>query len=74
MDDPAFRSAFAGSPIKRIGRDRMVRNALYAVGNQGIIALRGVVRALCADPDEGVSDAARWALETLDQTPVSRDV
>ena len=74
MDDPAFRSAFAGSPIKRIGRDRMVRNALYAVGNQGIIALRGVVRALCADPDEGVSDAARWALEKLDKTPVSRDV
>ncbi|WP_376876267.1 tRNA epoxyqueuosine(34) reductase QueG [Albirhodobacter sp. R86504] len=62
MDDPAFREAFAGSPIKRIGRDRMVRNALYAVGNQRIVSLTAHVRALTHDPDDGVSDAARWAL------------
>ena len=65
MDDGAFRAAFAGSPIKRIGRDRMVRNALYAVGNQRIGVLRGAVEALCEDPDGGVSDAAHWALLRL---------
>lgn len=62
MDDEAFRAAFAGSPVKRIGRDRMVRNALYAVGNQRLAALRPQVQALTSDPDEGVCDAARWAL------------
>ena len=65
MDDEAFRAAFAGSPIKRIGRDRMVRNALYAVGNQQLIGLRERVEALRSDPDEGVCDAARWALARL---------
>ena len=35
LDDAAFRALFAGSPIKRIGRDRFVRNVLYAIGNSG---------------------------------------
>ncbi len=65
LDDAAFRVRFAGSPIKRIGRDRMVRNVLYAIGNSGIPALADAARALCDDPDPAVADAARWAVDCL---------
>jgi epoxyqueuosine reductase len=65
LDDAGFRSRFAGSPIKRIGRDRFVRNVLYAIGNSGLPALTGVAAGLTEDTDEGVADAARWAVETL---------
>ena len=65
LDDAAFRKLFAGSPIKRIGRNRMVRNCLYAAGNSGDAALLAQVQALCADPDPVVADAARWALDEL---------
>ncbi|MBM2575636.1 tRNA epoxyqueuosine(34) reductase QueG [Jannaschia sp. Os4] len=69
LDDAGFRARFAGSPIKRIGRDRMVRNALYAIGNDlrdgGDPALAEVARELVDDPDEGVADAARWAVEQV---------
>lgn len=65
MDDAAFRAAFAGSPIKRIGRDRMVRNALYAAGNEGDARYSPLVRALLTDPDPAVRDAAVWALERM---------
>ena len=65
LDDAAFRVRFAGSPIKRIGRDRMVRNALYAIGNSGDAGLRPVAAALTGDADEAVADAARWALARL---------
>lgn len=65
LDDAAFRSVFSGSPIKRIGRDRMVRNCLYAAGNSGDPALLAPVRALLDDPDPAVADAARWALARL---------
>jgi len=61
LDDATFRSVFAGSPIKRIGRDRMVRNCLYAAGNSGDARLLPRVEALCSDPDPAVADAARWA-------------
>ncbi len=61
LDDAGFRAVFSGSPIKRIGRDRMVRNCLYAAGNSGDAALLPVVTALIDDPDVGVADAARWA-------------
>ncbi len=61
LDDTAFRQIFAGSPIKRIGRDRLVRNALYAAGNSADARLLPVVAALRADPDPGVADAADWA-------------
>ncbi|MDE1917129.1 MAG: tRNA epoxyqueuosine(34) reductase QueG [Sphingomonadales bacterium] len=67
LDDAGFRRLFSGSPIKRIGRDRFVRNCLYAAGNSGNLALVGQVRALCADPDEGVADAAVWALKRLEE-------
>ena len=59
------RARFAGSPIKRIGRDRMVRNVLYAIGNSGLPALAGAARQLVDDPDPAVADAARWALSRL---------
>jgi epoxyqueuosine reductase len=65
LDDAGFRKLFAGSPIKRIGRDRMVRNCLYAAGNSGDVALVPRVEALLGDPDPTVADAARWALAEL---------
>jgi epoxyqueuosine reductase len=65
LDDTAFRARFSGSPIKRIGRDRFVRNVAYAIGNSGDRALRPAVVALTDDPDPAVADAARWALAAL---------
>ncbi len=66
LDDAAFRDRFSGSPIKRIGRDRFVRNVLYAIGNSGDTSLRPVAAALTGDPDPAVADAARWAVGRLD--------
>jgi epoxyqueuosine reductase len=61
LDDAGFRSLFSGSPIKRIGRNRFVRNCLYAAGNSGDRALLAVVDELRTDPDPVVADAADWA-------------
>lgn len=65
LDDVGFRQVFSGSPIKRIGRDRMVRNCLIAAGNSGDPALRPAVAALVDDPDPVVREAADWALIKL---------
>ena len=65
LDDAAFRARFAGSPIKRIGRNRMVRNVLYAIGNSGLPGLRDVAERLVDDPDPAVADAALWAVNRL---------
>ncbi|MBE1282007.1 MAG: tRNA epoxyqueuosine(34) reductase QueG [Rhodobacteraceae bacterium] len=65
LDDAAFRAMFSGSPIKRIGRDRFVRNVLYAIGNSGDAGLRRVAADLVEDPDPTVADAARWAVGRL---------
>ncbi len=65
LDDAGFRAMFSGSPIKRIGRDRFVRNVLYAIGNSGEARLAGVAAALAEDADPAVADAARWAVERL---------
>ena len=65
LDDAGFRARFSGSPIKRIGRDRFVRNVAYAIGNSGSARLRPAVAALAEDPDETVRDAALWALARL---------
>jgi epoxyqueuosine reductase len=65
LDDAAFRAKFAGSPIKRIGRDRFVRNVLYAIGNSGDPRLRASALTLVDDPDPAVADAARWAVARL---------
>jgi epoxyqueuosine reductase len=68
LDDAAFRIKFSGSPIKRIGRDRFVRNVLYAIGNSQEPRLKQVAVKLINDPDQTVADAARWAMTQLDKT------
>ena len=65
LDDAGFRKLFSGSPIKRIGRDRLVRNCLYAAGNSGDAGLLGVAQGLRDDPDAAVADAALWAVDRL---------
>jgi epoxyqueuosine reductase len=69
LDDAAFREVFRGSPIKRIGRNRMVRNALIAAGNSGDAALMPPVRVACGDADPVVAEAAAWALAKLGGVP-----
>ena len=66
LDDPAFREMFRGSPIKRIGRDRFVRNVAYAIGNSGLPDLADAARPLIDDADPTVADAASWALARLE--------
>ncbi len=66
LDDAAFRQVFAGSPIKRIGRDRMVRNAAIAAGNSGSPALVPALAGLVGDDDPVVAEAAGWALTRID--------
>ena len=66
LDDASFRQVFSGSPIKRIGRDRMMRNALISAGNSGLPVLLPRVLALLEDPAPVVRGAAVWALARLD--------
>jgi epoxyqueuosine reductase len=66
LDDAGFRQVFAGSPIKRIGRDRMVRNALIAAGNSGDGTLVPAIVTLLDDGSPVVRGAAIWALGQLD--------
>ncbi|SFJ47598.1 tRNA epoxyqueuosine(34) reductase QueG [Caulobacter sp. UNC279MFTsu5.1] len=61
LDDPAFRALFSKSPVKRIGRDRFVRNVLYAIGNSGDAALMAAVEPRLTDPSPVVRGAAAWA-------------
>ena len=68
LDDAGFRAMFSGSPIKRIGRDRFVRNVLVAIGNSADAALRPVAQALAEDADPVVAEAARWAAMRLETT------
>ena len=65
LDDAAFRRFFSGSPIKRIGRGRFVRNVLIAIGNSGEPALAEEAQALLDDADPQVRGAAVWALSRL---------
>jgi len=65
LDDAAFRDKFAGSPIKRIGRNRFIRNCLIAAGNSGDAALAASARPHLDDPDPVVAEAATWALAHL---------
>jgi epoxyqueuosine reductase len=69
LDDSSFRSLFSGSPIKRIGRDRFVRNCLIAAGNSGNGVLLPLVEVLRNDPDPVVAEAADWAFERLTAIP-----
>jgi epoxyqueuosine reductase len=65
LDDAGFRHMFAGSPIKRIGRDRFVRNVLIAIGNSADRTLLQAASALLADANNVVAEAAAWAVERL---------
>ena len=69
LDDPGFRALFSGSPIKRIGRNRFVRNCLVAAGNSADASLIRPVGALVTDPDPVVAEAAEWALAELTAGP-----
>ncbi len=65
LDDAAFRILFSGSPVKRIGRDRFVRNVLIAAGNSGDRDLIAPCEKLLADASPLVRGAAVWALSRL---------
>ena len=65
LDDAAFRGRFAGSPIKRIGRGRFIRNVAIAIGNSGRPDLLPVAQRLAGDSDPVVADAGRWSAERL---------
>ncbi|WP_304165754.1 tRNA epoxyqueuosine(34) reductase QueG [Phenylobacterium aquaticum] len=65
LDDPTFRLLFAKGPVKRIGRDRFIRNVLYAIGNSGDAGATVVVEPLLSDPAPVVRGAAVWALSRL---------
>jgi epoxyqueuosine reductase len=65
LDDAGFRALFAGSPVKRIGRNRFVRNVLIAMGNTHDRSLIDLAARLCRDPDPVVAEAAAWAVAQL---------
>ncbi|MGE0256748.1 MAG: tRNA epoxyqueuosine(34) reductase QueG [Alphaproteobacteria bacterium] len=70
LDDTGFRALFSGSAIKRIGRDRFLRNVLIALGNSGDAAQAPAAEALLDDPAFVVRDAAQWALARLRGGPL----
>ena len=72
LDDAAFRALFSGSPIKRTGRDRFVRNVAIAAGNSGDATLVAPLKMLLADENDIVREAADWALQELAVTAASR--
>jgi epoxyqueuosine reductase len=65
LDDAGFRARFAGGPVKRIGRNRFVRNVLTAIGNSGDAALLASAQRLRSDRDPVVAEAADWAVMRL---------
>ena len=65
LDDAAFRTLFAGGPVKRIGRNRFVRNVLIAIGNSADPTLLPHAERIRADPDPVVAEAAAWAVARL---------
>ncbi|HUF44893.1 MAG TPA: tRNA epoxyqueuosine(34) reductase QueG [Aestuariivirgaceae bacterium] len=65
LDDAGFRALFQGTPVKRTGRDRLVRNVLIAIGNSGDRAFVPVVRRHLSDASELVRAMAVWALSQL---------
>lgn len=68
LDDAGFRSLFSGSPVKRIGRDRFVRNVLVAIGNSGKPELLPVAAGLLDDGSELVREMAAWAAGRLSRS------
>lgn len=73
LDDPAFRALFAGTPIKRTGRDRFVRNAAIAAGNSGDSGLAEPLTTLLDDASPLVRGAAIWALAQLDSVRFEKE-
>lgn len=73
LDDPAFRALFAGTPIKRTGRDRFVRNAAIAAGNSGDSGLAEPLTSLLDDASPLVRGAAIWALAQLDSVRFEKE-
>ena len=65
LDDAGFRALFQGSPVKRIGRNRFVRNVLVAIGNSADVSLIPAAQSLLPDSDPVVAEAAHWAMERL---------
>jgi len=65
LDDASFREMFAGSPIKRIGVKRMIRNCLISAGNSGYRALVQSVQRHLDDPNPVIAEAAQWAFGQL---------
>ena len=65
LDDADFRNLFSGSPIKRIGRNRFIRNVLIAIGNSAEPDLIGEIQSHLDDPDPLLRGAAVWALSRL---------
>jgi len=65
LDDAGFRRRFAGSPVKRIGRERFARNVAVAIGNSGLAELLPVAQSLAGDGDPVVAEAGRWAAGRL---------
>ncbi len=74
LDDPAFRAVFAGSPIKRTGRDRFVRNVLIAIGNSGAPQLAAAAERRLDDASDLVRGAAVWAVWRLAPRPRFADL
>jgi epoxyqueuosine reductase len=65
LDDANFRKKFSGSPVKRIGRERFIRNVLIAAGNSGDKNLLPIVSALQQDVSPVIQNTAAWAIEEL---------
>lgn len=65
LDDAAFRTFFTASPVKRIGRNRFIRNCLIAAGNSDERSLANIVEPHLKDPDPLVAGMAVWALKQL---------
>jgi epoxyqueuosine reductase len=65
LDDAGFRARFAGTAIKRIGRNRLARNVAIAIGNAADPALRDAAVLLAGDADPVVAEAGAWAAERL---------
>ncbi len=65
LDDASFRQVFSGSPVKRTGRERMIRNVLVAAGNSGLTNLLPGIKKLLDDPSDLIHKAATWSLDRL---------
>ena len=65
LDNAAFRKKFSGSPVKRIGRDRFVRNVAIAIGNSKDPILLPAAQALAGDSNTVVAEAGHWAMTRL---------